>query len=47
MSTPPAIAMRRIAARLLRVCSMQPVSVLALVVESAEGRPLYPLLEIE
>ncbi len=45
MSSPPAVAYRRIAARLLGVVLMWPVPALAGAVESAEGRPLYQLLE--
>ena len=45
MSTPPAVANRRIAARLLGAVLMWPAPALAGVVESVEGRPLYQLPE--
>ena len=45
MSTPPAVAHRRIAARLLSAVLVWPASALAGDVESADGRPLYQLPE--
>ncbi len=45
MSSPPAVAYRRIAARLLGAFLMWPAPALAGAVDSAEGRPLYQLPE--
>ena len=45
MSTPPAVANRRIAARLLCAVLVWPASALAEAVETVDGRPLYQLPE--
>jgi hypothetical protein len=47
MSIPPAVANRRIAARLLGVVLTWPAPALAGAVESAEERPLYQPPESE
>jgi hypothetical protein len=47
MSTPSAVVNRRFAAHLLGVVSTRLAPARAEVVESGEGRPLYPLPEPE